>query len=253
MAVRSSFSYRQVARRSGFKSPDYLTMILKGKRRLTRSNAVSLAAALEIKQLERNYFLALVEWNQADSTIARNLAWRAVVQCAPSKAHILNEAEIQIFSRWYILALHELLTLPQFKADPHWIAQNFRAAISCKEATEGLEVLLACGLAEVVDGKWKRGKGTLKAGGVPSEIIKNYHATVIDQAKDALYKLPFSERTVTNTTLAIPGNRLPEFNALISDFQRRVVELAELHTHSEADTVYNLSVQLVPVTNSATM
>jgi uncharacterized protein (TIGR02147 family) len=249
-SVRSSYSYRQVARRSGFKSPDYLTMILAGKRKLTRPNALSLANALEIKTQERNYFLALVEWNQASTASEREIAWSAVLRSAPAKAHILNDAETQIFNRWYSLALYELLTLHQFKPDPQWIAGKFRGKISAKEAAEGLEILLACGLAEVIDGKWRRGKGTLSAGGVPSDIIKNYHAKIIDQAKEALYCLPFDERTVTNTTLAISRSRLSEFNALIADFQRRAVELAGAATEHEVDTVYNLSLQLIPATNS---
>jgi uncharacterized protein (TIGR02147 family) len=249
-SIRPSYTYRQVARRSGFKSPDYLTMILAGKRKLTRPNALSLASALEIKPQERNYFLALVEWNQASSSSERDIAWHAVLQSAPTKAHILNESETQIFSRWYILALYELLTLPQFKADPLWISRKFRGAVSMKEAAEGLEILLNCGLAEVTNGIWRRGKGTLSAGGVPSDVIKNYHAKVIDQAKEALYGLPFEERTVTNTTLAISSARLAEFNALIAEFQRRAVELAETTTAHEADTVYNLSLQLVPMTHS---
>lgn len=137
-----------MARKIGLNSPDYFTLILKGKRPLVAAAAGQLAAVLDLSGKEQRYFLALVAWNQAKTPVEKESSWKKVLVQAPTRSHPLNDAESQIFSNWFVLSLYEMVSLSDFQADPDWIAKKYRRKITAKDAALGLELLEKLALIE---------------------------------------------------------------------------------------------------------
>lgn len=71
-------SNRWLARQLGLKSFSFITMMLQGKRNLTRANREKLARLLGLSGEEGDYFAALVEFNQARTADDRDRALRSL-------------------------------------------------------------------------------------------------------------------------------------------------------------------------------
>lgn len=64
-AMGNPVSNRWLARRLGFRSFSFITMLLQGKRNLTKPNREKFARLLNLDPADTQYFSALVEYNQA--------------------------------------------------------------------------------------------------------------------------------------------------------------------------------------------
>jgi uncharacterized protein (TIGR02147 family) len=69
---------------------------------------------------------------------------------------------------------------------------------------------------------------------------------MIDLAKDALTHLPENEREVGAITVACPQAFLPKLKRMLEEFQTYVLWMA--HEQGDADAVYQLNLQLFPLT-----
>src|SRR4051794_30677028 len=70
-AGRSGFTYARFSERAGLRSPNYLKLVMDGKKNLTAENIARFARALGLRELERDYFAALVRLNQSKSSWER--------------------------------------------------------------------------------------------------------------------------------------------------------------------------------------
>jgi len=75
--INRRFSFRRFAAIVGFKSPNYLQLILDGERNLSVGTAEVIASRLKLNAGERDYFLALVKVAAAASESERADAERS--------------------------------------------------------------------------------------------------------------------------------------------------------------------------------
>jgi len=69
----SRFSYRYIARLAGFKSPNFFKLVSEGQRNLTIESAVKLAKAVKLTQVETDFFLLLMEFNQTTDLLTSGI------------------------------------------------------------------------------------------------------------------------------------------------------------------------------------
>jgi uncharacterized protein (TIGR02147 family) len=67
----SAYSYASFSLKAGLASPNYLKLVMDGKRDLTVANIHTFAKALDLRGSDVEYFEALVLENQSDSTLER--------------------------------------------------------------------------------------------------------------------------------------------------------------------------------------
>jgi uncharacterized protein (TIGR02147 family) len=140
-----------------------------------------------------------------------------------------------------------ILTLMQtagFRSDPEWIAD--RLGLPLSKTREALERLIRIGLL-------RRGRGGVLFGitdglttsDLPSAALRASHAQTLREAIEVLETVPRELRTITSSTVALDPAKLPQAVKLIRNFRRGLCELLQ---DGERLEVYNLNVQLVPVT-----
>ena len=71
-ARRPAFSYRYFARRAGHTSPNFLKLVIEGKRNLGPASDTAFARALELDAEEAGFFAELVAYGQAKNDEAKN-------------------------------------------------------------------------------------------------------------------------------------------------------------------------------------
>lgn len=228
------FSQRSFAKMLGISS-GRLTEIFNGKAPITEKKARTIATKLKLTPEDKLQFLTLVE-NEANS--------RLKCPTNPKKLHRLNHDEFALISDWEYFALMSLIETSTFKSDKNWIAKKLE--ISPERLEVVFQTLLAENLIQINENKQisntYRSMSTLTD--IPSEVLKKSNKECILQGIDKMYAMGPELRDVTSITFPVDLNKIPKAKALIRKFKMKMTELMPKNATSE---IYNLNIQLVPV------
>jgi hypothetical protein len=139
-AMGNPVSNRWLARRLGFRSFSFITMLLQGKRNLTRPNRERFARLLGLDSQAEAYFAALVEYNQARLPLDRERALQALSMLRkPGAGRTGLSKELRLDEDGYRL-LRELLE--EFRIRAEAIAENIEGSGGEGERDYRLELRL---------------------------------------------------------------------------------------------------------------
>jgi len=245
---RRGFSYRAFSRAAGLGAPNYLKLVVAGERNLTHGMAERFAATCGLQGEAAEYFVRLVEFNQAKRVVERNAAYERLSAFRRYRqAHKLEVAEAAYHSTWYLPAIRELCASANFREDPAWLASVLRPPIKPTEAKRALELLLELSLLERgQDGKLRQKNAVVSTGAQTKNMnIRNYHAQMLQRAIDAIEIVPAKERDISSLTLCLAADGLERIKQRIAAFQRELIDLAECET--ERSQTVQVNFQLFPL------
>lgn len=227
---------RQVNRRASVRSmgrkvnisAGRLSEMLNGKRNLSEYYADKIALGLKLSSADRQELYSLI------STHSRKIL----------SEYELLESEIALLSSWEHYAVLSLMTLPEFRSEPSWIAQ--RLGLSAERAQASLRLLENLNLIKKENGEIKRTYLRLTTSmDVPSSALRESLRQDILKSLDALETVPSTQRDFSSITMGVNPANLKRAKKLIETFRNKMSLLLEEGTQSE---VYNLSIQLFPMT-----
>ena len=248
-SVDKKYSGRWVAKRAGFKSPQLLPMILAGQRNLTKDKAAELAAALKLAPREIEYMLVLVELAEA-TTHAAQAALLARIQTKFKEglfAAIPDEG-VEIFRKWYIPAIREIVTLKDAQSDPQWIAGRLNIALN--EAQEGLDLLLSLGFLKQAEGRLIRSEPSVRTSRhkIYPSMLGQYHMQVLERAFKSVL-LGRDRRHFESLQFSMPRRLMPQLKESIQRFFREIDALVEAEPEADREEVCLMQIGLFPLTN----
>ena len=243
------FSYRAFSKRGGFTSPNFLKLVIDGTRNIGPKSVGRFAKALAMDPAETRFFRNLVAFNQAKTPDAKNQAFARVA--ATRRFRAAREIDADLFaylSKWYYPAIRELIASQDFREDSAWIAAQLVPNVKPSEAERALDTVVRLGLAvRRQDGHLERGDPTLSAGPeVHSLAVRNYHAQMLDRAKDSIGNFPSSQRALSATTVCIRADSIDDLKRRVHDFREAFLDYCD--RQSDGDVVYQLNFQLFPLT-----
>jgi uncharacterized protein (TIGR02147 family) len=247
--TKRGFSFRFFSREAGFASPNFLQLVMKGKRNLTSESVPKFARALKLGKAEAEFFDALVFFNQADTSEEKTRFYTRMTRSRRYReVHQLEKDQFRYFSRWFYAAVRELLLLPDFREEPDWIARKLYPSITAREAQEALELLLELRLAERdAGGGLRQVERTVSSGAeVRSLAVKNFHKEMLKNAALTLDRVPPAERDVSGAMMAIPEARVGELKEAVARFRKEILAMAASFGEP-ADRLYQLNLQLFPL------
>lgn len=242
------FSYRSFARRAKLGSPSFLKLVIEGQRNLSLEMAGRFANALGLVGDAADYFRVLVELNQAEDSTTRDSAYdRLTAFRGYRNAQRLDAAHAEYHAHWYLPAIRELATRPDFDADPAWVAERMRPAITVTEAKKALEVLLELGLlVRREDGRVTQGEAVLTTGAETRGVhIFRYHRAMIGRASASLDEIPGAERDISAVTLCLGPAGMEKLKEKVRAFRREIIQLAT--QEKRARDVVQVNVQIFPL------
>ncbi len=243
------FSYRVFSRMAGLGAPNYLQLVIIGKRNLTPAMATRFANACGLRTDAASYFERLVEFNQASTASEREACYAKLTAFARYRnAQKLELAHAAYHSNWYIPAIRELCASPAFVCDPTWIASVLVPQIKPHEARKALDVLLELGLLErTPEGGMRQGEAAVVSTGPQTRgmHITRYHAEMMSRATAAMELVPAAQRDVSSLTLCLGADGITRLKEKIQAFRRELIELAENETKREQAVQVNF--QLFPL------
>lgn len=229
------YSMRRFAQALGM-SHTVLSLVLSGKRPLSRKAATQVSEFFGMSPLERERLIA--HRKGGGMTVAEQLR-------VESETQQMTLDTFSVISDWYHFAILSLLEIPQSKFQARWVAGKL--GISEIEAKDAIERLQRLGLIK------QNSKGQWKQAGTPirfdnrdsTAATRKYYRQLLSRALESLEHDQADERDFTSMTLAIDPADLDFAREKIRAFRRTLTR--ELESRSAPTRVYNLNIQLFPL------
>jgi uncharacterized protein (TIGR02147 family) len=244
----ASFSFRRFSREAGFSSPSVLKLVIDGKRNLSEESVQRFARAIGLNQSETEFFRNLVMLNQAsDMEDKRFYAQQLLKSRNYRKLNPLKSVQFDYFSKWFYVAVRELVATEDFREDPEWIAQALNPPITRAEAADALEVLQKLGvITRNEQGQLEQTNRALGSGDdVDSTSLVGFHRQMIEKGSEALERFKGDEREVSSLSFGADEETAAQIKELVKRFKKELSAIV-LNTTS-ASAVYQLNLQFFPI------
>lgn len=243
---KGEFSHRRWNRDCGFSSPNFLQLVVQGKRKLSPSAADGVIQALQLSKEEGKLFKKMITANDEIDQI-RKLGFVEELLKDPiySQAHSLNQTEMAFYSRWYNIVLRELLqTQPHLT--PAELAICVIPSLCLSQVEESLAQMSELGLIQKSDQGWRVLHKSIRT---PNSLfhlaLKEFHREMLERAKESLQRFSASEREVSSLTLNLTPAQFLELQLKIRQFKS---ELLAAEAPAAGAQVYQVGFQVFPLT-----
>lgn len=245
----SRFSHRWIAQRVGFSSSSMFSDILKGGRHITPAVAMRLAKVFGLGGAEVRYFELLVLLDQAESEEERRIHLERLVRLRRTKVPAVHASQMELFSRWWNLAVRELLDTYPCDGDPKELARRVVPALRPEQARRSLELLSELGLAgRDEDGIWRKRDSVLTADGSRHQQVRDYQRQALRLGLEALDRFEARDADVSTLTLSISRPTLDSIRTRIAEMRREILELAR--ADDRACQVMQVNISLFPLSRT---
>lgn len=250
-AQSRGFSYRSFSKRAGVASPNYLKLVIEGKRSLSPKMAERFAHACGLDADASRYFSHLVGFNQAKTSVERAQFYDKLTGFQRYRqAHKLELAHAAYYSDWYMPAIRELAASREFRDDAEWIADQLVPKITPLQAQRALETLLELGLLLRDDsGKLVQADALVSTGPETRGLhIVAFHRAMTMRAMESIDLVPATERDISSLTLCLGRSGLQTLKERLQALRRELLELAALE--SAPEQVVQVNFQLFPLSRT---
>ena len=239
---KASYSYKAFAEKAGLNSPNYLKLVMDGKRNLSHKNIKKFAKGLGLAERRAEFFENLVYFNQTKEEETRSLyqAKLRMLEAGP-EAYLLNEEEKEVVTRWYYFVIREMAYLPDFKVDSAWIVKRLNKNITVDQAKEALKVLEKLGLLTN-----HRSVAVDVSPRMKASAINEFHREMGAQALESVKDDNYEEREFNALTVCVSKENLPLIKERLREFRKELNRF--LSNDKNGDEVYQLNLQLFPLT-----
>lgn len=246
----SAYSYRLFARKAKLGSPNYLKLVVDGKRRITDRTLYQFARGLGLNRDEEKYFRELVMYQEVSDPDSKELHLRSLLKYQEKQrtATPLKADRIKFLLDWHHAVVRELVSTREFKEDPAWISRRLGNKITEGQAKESLELLERLQiLGRNADGRLDQKEPLLTSSDeVPSHVIRSLHRTYLRKAINSIFSVPIEKRELSGLILSIPNYRMKEVKEEIKEFRKKLNRKYGLD--KDGDEVYFVGLYLFPVT-----
>ncbi|MCQ2053747.1 MAG: TIGR02147 family protein [Fibrobacter sp.] len=226
--MRAVFSHRFFAAKAGFSSSSYCLNVIRGRFNLTPKSIEKIAKAMDFAPLQRAYFEALVQYNQAHQVDERENAWEQIVQIRKQIefTHLSNR-EQEYFSKWYYPVVREAAVNSDWKGDFTVLARTVEPQITTDEARDAVNNLENWGLIRKVDDThYEETAQMLDATGVAPIALRQIRREYMQHAIGAVESMPKSERFAAFTTLAMSESSYDYAVEVLEEARKKIITRA---------------------------
>lgn len=247
-----AFSLRVFSDKIGFKAKDFISRVMNGDKNLSSQSIPKVASGLRLGKHETEFFIALVKFNQAETTEERNGAFEEmqtvlkVVRFA-EKQHLLGHAQYMVYSHWRHLTIRSLIGMYGFDGDYEALARRVHPRITAEEAKASVKLLEDCMLIKKgKNGKYALTENAITTGDRTSKLaLRGFHQDCLKLAADSIDRDPPGTRHISGLTLGISQEGYERIVERINAFRKEIALIAEEDENS--DKVFQLQFALFPV------
>lgn len=247
----SAYSYRLFARKAKLGSPNYLKLVVDGKRRITDRTLYQFARGLGLSRDQEKYFRELVMYQEVSDPDSKEQHLKSLLKYQEKQRTPvpLRDEKIKALTEWHHLVIRELVVTRSFQEEPSWIAKRLGGKITEAQAKESLELLLKLHLLRRDEtGRLEQSDPLLTSSDeVPSHVIRSLHRTYLRKAINSIFSAPADRREMSGLVVAVPSSKIREVKEEIKEFRKKMNRKYGLE--KTADDVYFAGLYFFPVTH----
>jgi uncharacterized protein (TIGR02147 family) len=254
---RRSYSYSDFSAAADIKSPNYLKLVIEGKRNLSHEMAKKFAKALKLDKSQCEEFLALVKFCQEDNPVNRvqylkelsDLRLKQRLQSGKIKREQLDN--LPGWVGWIIL---HMLDQEGAKLDADSIRSLIPRNLSPTALKEALDQLYRLGLlGKSADGTPIKGRNGLpKTEEIPNILVQKLQSDLVYLGMESLFHDSPYDREFGSLTLSLTEKEFEQFKFELRRLRKKWAhDNALKREESKGERVYQLNMQLFPVTEKA--
>lgn len=242
------FSFRNFSKQAGFGSPNYLKLVMDGKRNLSADAIGKFAKGLRLDSHESEFFKYMVECNQCDST-AKQKVYEAKLMYLRElfKVKSLIPELYDYYHEWYHSAIRETVKKGKVKNDPAAIAKSLVPNINEEEAKKSIELLTTLKFVEVNAEGWLEARESGCAVDAETAALsqKIHYEQMAELAAQSLYTQGPETQDFESVTVSLPIEKVAE---LKSKIQALIQAAVKEHSNNPDHAMFQLNVQLFAIT-----
>jgi uncharacterized protein (TIGR02147 family) len=237
---------------AGIATSSFLFHVIEGKRNLTKASVLKISTAISHDRDEADFFENLVFFNQAKTIAEKTLYYGRLIENRKTlDIEEIPKDRFEYYRTWHHSVIRELITLIDFKDDFEKLGSFLVPPIRAIEAKNSVILLEKLGFVErSSNGTYKQTRNLIavKVGTREAFIIEKFQMEMLEVALRAYNCIPVHERMSLSTTITVSRETFELFKLRLREMQRQLMELS--HLDDEPDTVYQLTVNLFPISKN---
>lgn len=244
--MRAVFSHRFFAAKAGFSSSSYCLNVIRGRFNLTPKSIEKISKAMNFEPLQKEYFQALVQYNQAHQIGERENAWDQIVQIRKQVefTHITTR-EQAYFSKWYYPIVRELAVSSNWNGDYMALARMLTPQITTEEARDAIKKLLEWNLLKKNGDSYEETSQMLSSSKIPPIALRQIRREYIQHAIGAVESMPKNERFAAFTTLAMSESSYNYAIDILEEARKKIIVRAA--NDLDVERVYEMMLVAFPM------
>lgn len=251
------YNYAVFSASADIKSPNYLKLIIDGKRNLSPEMTLKFAKALGLGKEQSLEFQLLVEYNQATDPAERNLRLKELTEYRVRQQIQSGQIDAKIFSKvpnWATWVIYALMDQKGVSFNIEDLRTHLRGKATTEEIEMAVKALLNSGAAVVDEVTGQLRKNRDRAEGVdeiPVSLIRKIQSQLMFLGLESLFHDGPTEREFGTLTLALTRTEFEELKFKLRQMRKQVYKDNSIRRlTSQGERVYQLNIQLFPVSNS---
>lgn len=251
------YSYSTFSAAADIKSPNYLKLIIEGRRNLSADMIVRFAKALRLSRMDAEEFRALVFYGQATEPIDRNQYLKELADLRAQRAFEagqITQVSWEKVPGWIGWVLYAMADQANVDFDPQILQNLFRAKAGSEDIRKSLVKLLDSGdLARDTDGSIFKARDLVDSPqDLPVALIRKLQAELIYLGIESLFRDSPKDREFGAMTVAMTEEEFNQVRFELRQLRKRLQkDILVKRKATKGDRVYQLNVQLFPVTEKA--
>lgn len=250
------YSYAIFSAAADIKSPNYLKMIIEGKRNLSLDMISKFAKACGFNKAQTDEFRMLVVFNQSEDPADRNYALKQLSEYRVEQKLKQGELDRRVFEKvpnWIGWIIYALVDQEGVSFEVTQLKDLLRGKASETEIAEALENLLKSGelVLDPSTQKIVKGKPTEAPEEIPPALVRKLQMQLMYLGLESLYQDSATEREFGALTLSLTTKEFEDIKFKLRQMRKALhKENAIARMNDKGERVYQLNLQLFPVSNA---
>lgn len=252
------YSYAVFSAAADIKSPNYLKMIIDGRRNLSPDMILKFAKAMGMNKEQTEQWKALVEFTQSSDPMQRNLYLKELTELRVNsqlKSGAIDAKAWEKVPSWVTWILYAMLDQQGVEFKPDKLAKLLRGVASESEISEALKGLVDAGeiVKDETTGEFKKSRNlTESAEDIPTALVRKLQSELMYLGLESLFRDSPAEREFGSATMTLTQEEFEELRFQLRKLRKLAQkDNAVKRMSGKGERVYQLNIQLFPVTETS--
>lgn len=251
------YNYAAFSAGANIKSPNYLKMIIEGRRNLSEEMVLKFAKALGLNKEATEDFELLVAYGQATDPADRNMFLKKLSEHrvqAKLKTGEIDKKTWEKIPSWAAWVIYAMVDQEGVKYDTKTLKELLRGKASEDEIEQALQSLFNSGelVLDPETQEVRKARALIEsAEDVPVALVRKLQAQLMYLGLESLYQDAANEREFGTLTLSMTKQEFEEVKFKLRQMRKQINKDNSIaRSSSKGEKVYQLNIQLFPVTNA---